>query len=331
MPRYLIIVAVSGLLLVTAAVSHIYWQLQQPLPITTAVDYDLVPGTSLHQLAYQLHELGVLPKPKYLILYARIQRIGQRLQAGEYRLQPGISALEVLHKLQQGDVLLHSFTIVEGWTFRQLREALSAVPTLTHRLSANTQASAVMALLGHPEQHPEGQFYPDTYFFPKQTTDLAFLERAYNTMQQRLRFEWQQRAPDTPLKSPYQALILASIIERETGVPAERPLIAAVFINRLRRNMRLQTDPTVIYGLGEDFDGDIKFRDLRRDTPYNTYTRAGLPPTPIAMPSGAAIHAALHPVDSDVLYFVAKGDGSHQFSTNLTDHEAAVDRYQRLK
>lgn len=308
-----------------------YRRLYRPLPLTSAVDYQLLPGTALQTVASQLQAQGVLKRPVYFVIYARLKGAGARLQAGEYRFQPGINAVELLDKLERGEVVLHSLTIVEGWSFKQLRAALQSDDKLIHTFSPGLSDSEIMEMLGHPDQHPEGRFFPDTYSFPRGTSDMDFLKRAYAVMVRHLEQEWSQRSPGLPLKSPYQALILASIIEKETAVPEERQLIAAVFVNRLKKRMRLQTDPTVIYGLGDHYDGDIKFRDLRSDTPYNTYTRSGLPPTPIAMPGGASIHAALNPADSDVLYFVSRGDGSHQFSATLEQHEAAVDEYQRKR
>jgi UPF0755 protein len=242
-----------------------------------------------------------------------------------------MSAIDILERMQKGEVKLYSFTIVEGWTFRQLLEELGKNTNLQHTLGGANAGRVVMAALDQEEMHPEGRFLPDTYLFAKGTTDIEFLRRAHTALQNRLQLEWEGRAAGLPLRTPYEALILASIIEKETAVPAERSLIAAVFINRLNKRMRLQTDPTVIYGIGEGFDGNIRFRDLRQDTPYNTYTRAGLPPTPIALPGADAIHAALHPAVSPALYFVAKGDGSHIFSDNLTAHEAAVDQFQRRR
>lgn len=319
----LIIAAVVGV----DAYRHLY----QPLPLTSAAQYQLLPGTALQTVASQLQAEGILKRPVYFVVYARFKGAGSRLQAGEYRFQPGINAVELLDKLERGEVVLHNLTIVEGWNFKQLRSAVQSHDTLVHKLSSELSDSEIMDILGHPGQHPEGRFFPDTYSFPRGTSDVDFLKRAYGVMAQYLEREWSQRAPGLPLKTPYEALILASIVEKETAVPEERQLIAGVFVNRLKKRMRLQTDPTVIYGLGDSYDGDIKFRDLRTDTPYNTYTRSGLPPTPIAMPGGDSIHAALNPVDTDALYFVSRGDGSHQFSVTLEQHEAAVDEYQRKR
>jgi UPF0755 protein len=217
---------------------------------------------------------------------------------------------------------------VEGWNIREVRQELARNPRLEHRLADMTDAQ-MLAAIGAEEKHPEGLFFPDTYFFNPDSPDIDVLRRAYSLQQQKLQEAWETRAPGLPYKTPYEALIMASIIEKETGVPEERPLIAAVFINRLKKGMRLQTDPTVIYGLGAKFDGNLRKVDLQRDTPYNTYTRAGLPPTPIAMPGEEAILAALHPAPSNALYFVAKGNGTHQFSATLEEHNRAVNRYQK--
>ena len=230
-----------------------------------------------------------------------------------------------------GNVVQHNVTLIEGHTFRQILEIIQQNPVITKQLE-NLSDEEIMKKLGHEGEHPEGRFYPDTYYISRGVTDIELLNRAYDSMQQILEEEWQQRDEGLPFKSPYEALILASIVEKESAVAKERPLIAGLFINRLRKKMRLQTDPTVIYGI-KNYDGNIRFRDLRKDTPYNTYTRKGLPPTPIALPGREAIHATLHPDKTKYLYFVAYGDGSgsHVFSTNLKDHEKAVDRYQRKK
>jgi UPF0755 protein len=232
----------------------------------------------------------------------------------------------------KGKVRQYSLTLVEGWTFWQMLEQVRQSEILQHTLTGKSDEQ-IMTAIGHHGEHPEGRFYPDTYHFPKGLNDVQFLKRAYDEMQQRLQKAWRQRAVGLPFDSPYEALIMASIVEKESALPSERTRIAGVFINRLRKGMRLQTDPTVIYGLGRNFDGDIRFRDLRRDTPYNTYTRRGLPPTPIAMPGQGAIDAVMNPDTTNYLYFVARGDasGSHVFSETLEEHEAAVNKYQRKR
>lgn len=289
---------------------------------------ELKQGTSFAQFARELHDRGLVSDPRLFQIMARLDGDARDVQAGEYALEPGITPRELLHKLVRGDVVQHSLTLVEGWTFKQVMNAVRDCSALKHTIKPKAGPRAVMAQLGHPEEFPEGRFLPETYHFPRGTTDVEYLNRAYKAMQQFLKKQWTQRADNLPLKSPYQALILASIVERETAVPEERERIAGVFVRRLERGMRLQTDPTVIYGLGDDYHGDITFEDLRKDTPYNTYTRKGLPPTPIAMPSRASIHAALHPEPGKSLYFVATGDGHHHFSATLKEHNEAVRKYQ---
>jgi UPF0755 protein len=284
-------------------------------------------GSNIKSIAQDLSLQKVIDDPWLFILLAKLKGVETRVRAGEYQIESGLSADDLLELFTQGNSIQYSFTIIEGWSFRQLLAAISEDPIIEPTLQGKTNQE-IMNLLGHPEQHPEGMFFPDTYRFPKGTRDIDFLQRAYQVMQKHLAREWEQRGSNLPLKSSYEALILASIIEKETGAAFERPLISAVFTERLRRNMRLQTDPTIIYGMGEEFDGDIRFRDLKKDTPYNTYLRAGLTPTPIALPGLEAIRAALHPAPSDALYFVSKGDGTHHFSTTLHEHNTAVKRYQ---
>lgn len=260
-------------------------------------------------------------------LYSSLTDMDGRMHVGEYRLQPGDSLLSLLEKMDRGEVIQRSLTLVEGWNFRELRVRLAAQDTLTHTLDSLTD-DQIMEKLGRPGQHPEGWFAPETYFYTRGTSDLTLLRRALERQEALLEEAWSQRDDDLPIDSPYEALILASIIEKETGVPDERPEIAGVFTNRLRKGMRLQTDPTVIYGMGEAYDGNIRRSDLRRPTPYNTYTISGLPPTPIAMPGQEAILAAVQPAQTESLYFVARGDGSHYFSKTLAQHQKAVRDYQ---
>jgi len=285
------------------------------------------PGSNIKSIARQLSLEKIIDDPWLFILLAKLKGVETRVRAGEYRLQRAQSPNDLLELFATGKSIQYGFTIIEGWSFRQMLTAMQDDPVLVNTLKGKTDAE-IMTLLGYPQQHPEGMFYPDTYRFPRGTTDIRFLRRAYDLMQSQLQREWSNRAPDLPLKSSYEALILASIIEKETAVGSERPLIAAAFIQRLKKNMRLQTDPTIIYGLGESFDGDIRYRDLRKDTPYNTYLHHGLTPTPIALPGVEAIHAALHPADSKAIYFVARGDGTHQFSETLEQHNKAVKKYQ---
>jgi UPF0755 protein len=285
-------------------------------------------GMSVRRVAAQLAERGVLAYPWLLAVYARATGDATRIRAGEYQLQPGTTPISLLAKLVSGQVFLHQVTIVEGWRFSELLRALRSNPAIA---GSSLDGPAIMAALGEPGVHPEGQFFPDTYSFPKGTADLDVLRQSHQALLAHLDAAWQARAPNTLLKSPYEALTLASIIEKETALPAERRLIAGVFHERLRRNMRLQTDPTVIYGLGESFNGNLRRDDLERDTPYNTYTRSGLPPTPIALPGAEALRAAVTPEMSGALYFVAtgRGDGSHHFSATLEEHDRAVRDYLR--
>jgi UPF0755 protein len=297
---------------------------------TGGLDYTLSPGTSLHRVAQDLAERAVLANPKALVVYARWHGRAGAIKAGEYRIEAGTTAITLLDQLIAGRVVQHTLTLVEGWTFKQLMTAVANDDRLEHTLNGLTP-DAIMTTLGFTGVHPEGQFFADTYHFPRGTTDAAFLRRAHATMRHFLNGAWAEREPGLPLKSPGEALILASIVEKETGEASERPRIAGVFLSRLRKGMRLETDPTVIYGMGESFDGNLRRRDLRTDTPYNTYTRKGLPPTPIAMPGASAIQAALHPHTDDALFFVAKGDGSHHFSATYEEHQQAVNRYQKRR
>lgn len=292
-----------------------------------AVDVEVTPGASLREVAAELHRQGVLPQALDLVWLARLRGDAQALRAGEYLVPPGTSVAGLLDLLKSGKVVLHSLTLVDGWTFRQVLQAVDGSPALKHTLAGKTDA-AVMVALGHPGESPEGRFYPDTYQFPKGTSDLAFLQRAYRDMAAQLQSAWQTRAAGLPYQTPYDALILASIVEKETAQPQERGEIAGVFVRRLQKGMRLQSDPTVIYGLGDTYTGKITYKDLRTDTPYNTYTRNGLPPTPICLPSLASLEAALHPTPGDALYFVARGDGTHQFSATLAEQNAAVQKFQ---
>jgi UPF0755 protein len=287
-------------------------------------------GSNIKSIAHDLTRQKIIEDPWLFILLAKVKGLETRVQAGEYEIEPGLTADQMLLKFAAGSAIQYSLTIIEGWSFRQMLAAVAADPVIEQKLGDSTDAE-IMQILGYPDQHPEGMFFPDTYRFPKGTSDIAFLQRAYQVMQDHLQREWQQREPGLPLKTSYEALILASIIEKETGAEFERPLIAAVFIERLKRKMRLQTDPTIIYGLGESFDGNIRSRDLKKDTPYNTYLHAGLTPTPIALPGLESIRAALHPAEGKALYFVSKGDGTHQFSATLKEHNAAVQRYQLNK
>ncbi|MGM0592993.1 MAG: endolytic transglycosylase MltG [Pseudomonadota bacterium] len=285
------------------------------------------PGSSLRGVARELERSGVISDARYFRLMARLSGDAARIKSGEYQLQPGTTPPQLLQQMVEGRVRQYAFTLIEGWSFREMMQALAANPHLEQTLQG-LGPEAVMERLGYAGEYPEGRFLPETYHFPRGMSDVAFLHRAYRAMEERLAYEWQRRQEGLPLETPYEALILASIVEKETGVESERAAIAGVFIRRLRKGMRLQTDPTVIYGMGLEFDGNLRRRDLRTDTPYNSYTRDGLPPTPIAMPGADAIHAVMHPADGDALYFVARGDGSHHFSATLQEHNRAVRKYQ---
>lgn len=290
--------------------------------------FSIPPGASLRTAAQVIEAAGVDLPAWQLELLGRVLGRSSKIKAGSYEVEDGLTALALLNKLTRGDVTQSEIVMVEGKTFRQLRAALNEHPDLAHD-SLKMSDAKVLAFLGAKEAHPEGLFFPDTYLFPKGSSDLDVLRRAYRAMQPKLATAWEKRESTLPLKTPYELLILASIVEKETGIAADRPQVAAVFVNRLRRGMLLQTDPTVIYGLGEAFDGNLRKIDLLTDTPWNTYTRVGLPPTPIAMPGLAALQAAANPPPSDMLYFVARGDGSSKFSATLDEHNSAVAKYQK--
>jgi len=297
-----------------------------------AITIEFKPGSTVRSLANQLEEHDVLSSSTLFVLWARIKGVASHLQAGEYIINPGDTPSNILNDVVSGRVKQYTLTLLEGWTFKQFMQVVNAHEAVEHTLHTLSHEE-IMDSLGFKDKHPEGQFFPDTYFIHKNISDKEVLARAHNIMQKHVQSMWEGRDTDIPLKSAYEALILASIVEKESAVPEERPIIAGVFVNRLRKRMRLQTDPTVIYGLGDRYDGDIRFRDLRNDTPYNTYTRRGLPPTPIAMPGLGALRAVMHPEKTDYLYFVAINDnsGRHEFSATLEQHENAVDRYQRKR
>jgi UPF0755 protein len=316
-----------------AAITLVRFQEFQDTALNLPADgliYNLPAGASLNQLAYELEARGIIRYPRFLILLGRQMDAAKRLQAGEYSLGQGLTPRTLLETMVAGKVIQHELTIIEGMTFREMLQRVNANPILEHTLVDLSDAE-IMVALGQPQQHPEGRFLPDTYHITRGTTDLEFLQRAWQAMAARLQSEWQAREEGLPFKTADEALVLASIVEKETGVAEERPAIAGVFIRRLQKNMRLQTDPTVIYGIGESYDGNIRKRDLLKDTPYNTYTRDGLPPTPIAMPGTEAIHAVMHPAKGKSLYFVAMGEGRHYFSATLEQHNLAVDKFQKKK
>jgi len=319
------------LLVGAAAVGGIgYRWATTPLSLRTSpVDFRILPGSSLRSAAIQVAEAGVHVPPALLVLLGRAAHAETGVKAGSYSVSSGVTPWQLLGKLTRGEVTQGEITLVEGWTLRQWRERLDAHPDLEHDSRGLPEAEILRRLGIDGKARAEGLFFPDTYLFDKHSSDIDLFARAYRAMQRKLDAAWVQRAANLPYRDPYQALIMASIVEKETGRVADRPLVAAVFVNRLRTGMLLQTDPTVIYGMGESFDGNIRKRDLLTDGPYNTYTRPGLPPTPIAMPGMASIQAALHPATSDALYFVARGDGSSHFSSSLDEHSRAVNRYQR--
>jgi len=314
-----------------AFAGELVWYANQPMRISGVsypIDFSIHRGTALKTASEELHQAGVLTRPWAFVLLARLKGLAGEIKAGSYALEQAATPLELLRKITQGDTVLGKLALIEGWTFQDVRRSVAANSALRHDTVEMSDAELLRAV-GASETHPEGLFFPDTYFFDKGSSELSLYKRAYHAMQENLKASWAMRSPGLPYRSPYEVLIMASIIEKETGAADERPLIASVFINRLRIGMRLQTDPTVIYGLGAQFDGNLRRIDLVTDTPYNTYTRGGLPPTPIALPGLAAIQAALHPETSKALYFVAKGGGRHVFSETLEAHNRAVSRYQR--
>jgi len=303
--------------------------LNEPVAMTDeSLTFEIRPGSSFSTISRDLAEQGILERPQLFNWYARISGKASEARAGEYQIDAGSTPLQILDKIVSGAVRLHSFTIVEGWNFRELVTALSQHPAVVGTIT-DEDGPAILSEFAAPYGHPEGLFLPETYRFPKGTRDVEVLRQAYDLMQQALAEEWQDRAQGLPIGTPYEALVLASIIEKETARADERPRIAGVFVRRLEQRMRLQTDPTVIYGIGKSFDGNLTRRHLQTDTPYNTYTRGGLPPTPIAMPGRAAINAALRPAQDSALFFVATGlgDGSHKFSDTKEQHDAAVREY----
>jgi UPF0755 protein len=326
---------VAGVALVVAAGAAVggawYWA---TTPVNLAADQlDVVvkPHSTVRSVTAQLRHGGVPMQTQLFIAMTRVLGLQSQLKSGNYEFKRGITPYEVLQKMARGDVNEYVVTIIEGWTFKRMRAELDANPALRHDSAGMTDAQLLAAIgaPAAPHDSGEGLFFPDTYLFDKGTSDLDVYRRAYHEMQTRLTDAWAARTPGLPLKSPYDALTLASLVEKETGRASDRALVAAVFTNRLRVGMPLQTDPSVIYGLGDNYDGRLHKRDLQTDTLYNTYLRMGLPPTPIALPGEASLEAALNPAATTALYFVAKGDGSSVFSNTLDDHNRAVDKYIR--
>ncbi len=329
--RWLVLL-LSLLVLAAAAATWLAWQwLDAPLSLRSAqVELSVEPGTTPRAVAQAWVDAGVQTEARWLYEWFRWSGQSRLIRAGSYEIEPGATPRRLLAKMVQGDETMESVRIIEGWTLRQLREALARAPQLKPS-TAGMDDAQLMAAVGSPGVAAEGRFFPDTYRYSRGVSDLTVLKRAHRALQQQLDAAWAERAPDTPLKTADEALILASIVEKETGLAAERSLVAGVFVNRLRIGMRLQTDPTVIYGLGQAFDGDLRRRDLDTDTPYNTYTRGGLPPTPISLPGTASLRAAVRPAATRALYLVSTSDGSGRsvFSENLADHNRAVNQFQR--
>lgn len=327
--RWLLRLCIVLALLGAAAAGAVAWWLNQPLELSApSVELSIEPGTAPRDIANGWVQAGVKAPPWALYQWFRWSGQSRKIRAGSYEIGQGTTPASLLEKMVRGDETLAMVRLIDGWTFRQFRAELSKADGLKPTTTGMSDAQ-IMEAVGASGVSPEGRFHPDTYAYSKGSSDLAVLKRAYRAMSRKLEAAWAERSADTPLRSADEALILASIVEKETGVSADRGKVAAVFTNRLRIGMPLQTDPTVIYGLGESFDGNLRKRDLQADGPYNTYTRAGLPPTPIAMPGKASLLAAVRPDPSKALYFVSRGDGSSQFSDNLNDHNRAVNKYQR--
>lgn len=305
-----------------------YFFLSAPIiPVSSqAVDFVFPQGASVKTVAFKLEAAKIITEPELFIALAKIKGSDRNLKAGEYRIDPGITPVQLLDKMQKGDVINHEFTIIEGWTFRQVLAVLANNPYITHTLQ-NLSDDQIMSKIGHQGESPEGRFAPDTFVFSGAVSDADILNTSYLLMQKRLDAAWNNKAPDVPYHCIYMALIVASIIEKETAVPQEKPIVAGVILRRLQKNMLLQVDPTVIYGLGANYTKKLTTADLTTDSPYNTYTRKGLPPGPICMPSVSSINAALHPASGTELYYVAKGDGSHVFSNTLQEQDQAIRKY----
>jgi len=321
-------IVASAILAVVGATGFTYWAKQ---PITSAgapIEFSVTPGSGVAAASQQIAAAGVPVNPFLLSLLARATQKSGKIKAGTYELKPGTTPRRLIDQMVRGEFAQEALTIIEGWTFRQMRQAVASSRGLKHD-TAQLSDRELMAKVTAEFKEPEGLFFPDTYLFAKGASDLQIYKQAHTMLMNHLTAAWEKRDPSLPYKTPYQALIMASIVEKETGQKSERGTIAGVFINRLKIGMLLQTDPTVIYGMGARYDGKIRKRDLETDTPYNTYTRSGLPPTPIALPGVESLAAALGPDQTDALYFVSRGDGTSHFSGNLTDHNRAVNKYQR--
>jgi UPF0755 protein len=326
--RALVLVAVLAIIGAMGVVVFAVREMAAPLPLEEATPFEIASGQGMNAVSAELNRKGIVEHPRILALYARAVGLASSLKAGEYLIEPGQTSFGLLEQFVTGRVLLHSVTLIEGWTFREALIAIREHPAV--RVTGESDPGArIVRELGLEGDSAEGWLLPETYAFPRGTSDVALLRMAAEAMREQLRDAWDRRGDGLPIEEPYEALILASIIEKETGLASERPQIAGVFSRRLERGMRLQTDPTVIYGLGAAFDGNLRRADLERDTPYNTYTRSGLPPTPIALPGRGSLDAAVRPAEGEALYFVATGepDGSHYFSRTLEEHNKAVRRY----
>jgi UPF0755 protein len=323
---FLVLTAIAVL---AAAAAFIAWWAQQPIIGTDAqpIEFTVLSGSGVRGTAQQIAEAHVPVNPTLLTLLARITGKSTKLKAGSYELKPGATPLRLIEQLVRGEFAQESLAVIEGWTFRQMRQAIAEHPNLKHD-TVKWSDQELLAKVAPDYKYPEGLFFPDTYLFAKGSSELQVYKQAHAALLKRLNEAWEQRDPSVPYKTPYDALIMASIVEKETGLKSDRDKVAGVFVNRLKRGMLLQTDPTVIYGMGDKYNGKIRKRDLETDTPYNTYTRAGLPPTPIALPGAASLAAALRPAETDALYFVSRGDGTSHFSNNLDEHNRAVRKYQ---
>ncbi|MGZ3237300.1 MAG: endolytic transglycosylase MltG [Burkholderiaceae bacterium] len=323
---------VFALLIVLALVFAgfvVYWAQQPIIPQEQpGIDFSIKPGSPVKSAAQQIAAAGVPMNSQLFVLLARMSGKSAKMKAGNYVLKPGATPLHLIYQLVRGEFAQESISIIEGWTFKQMREEVNSHPALKHD-TAQMSDQELLARITADFKSPEGLFFPDTYMFATGASDLQIYKQAHAVLMKRLNESWAARNPSLPYKTSYEALTMASIVEKETGQSSERNMVAAVFVNRLKLGMLLQTDPTVIYGMGDKYKGKIHKSDLERDTPYNTYTRAGLPPTPIALPGAAALAATLNPATADVLYFVARKDGSSEFSSNLSDHNRAVNKYQR--
>jgi UPF0755 protein len=320
---------ITGTIVSVAAVAGFgYWAKQPIISVEPVIPFTVLPGSGVGMASQQIAAAGVPVNPVLFSLLARVTQKASRIKAGSYELKPGTSPRRLIDQLVRGEFAQESLTIIEGWTFKQMRQAIAGNKGLKHD-TAELSDKELMAKISPDYKAPEGLFFPDTYLFAKGTSDMNIYKQAHAMLMTHLNTAWEKRDPSLPYANPYQALVMASIVEKETGQKSERAMIAGVFVNRLKLGMLLQTDPTVIYGMGDKYEGKIRKRDLETDTPYNTYTRGGLPPTPIALPGVQSLQAALGPAKTEALYFVSRGDGTSKFSGNLTDHNRAVNQFQR--